>query len=203
METVNANDSKGKGLSLSQRAYVVDERQIARQLANNPDEGLAALLDAYGGAGHSIIRGSVGFLPNTEQEEILSQCLFEAWRHIGRWQPDKGSLKSWFYAICRHQAIDRLRRVDKTALPLEEDLIDVANDTEDAALQNLNATIVQQAVEELPSPEKEIFIYRFFFGWRVKQVAEKLLLPEKKVENLLHRTKPKLRQRLLELGVNI
>lgn len=203
METVNANHSKGKGLSLSQRAHVVDERQIARQLANNPDEGLAALLDAYGGAGHSIIRGGVGFLPKTEQEEILSQCLFEAWRHIGRWQPDKGSLKSWFYAICRHQAIDRLRRVDKTALPLEEDLIDVANDTEDAVLQNLNATIVQQAVEELPSPEKEIFIYRFFFGWRVKQVAEKLLLPEKKVENLLHRTKPKLRQRLLELGVNI
>ena len=69
------------------------------------------------------------------------------------------------------------------------------------AAEKENARLLRQAVDELPSPDREIFIRRYYLYERVKEIAARLGLPEKTVENRLFRGRRRLRQKLLERGV--
>ena len=55
----------------------------------------------------------------------------------------------------------------------------------------------------MPSPDREIFIDRYYFELDVKQIAVRRNVPEKKVWNILSRRKNKLRKELIRGGVTL
>lgn len=55
---------------------------------------------------------------------------------------------------------------------------------------------------ELESPDKEIFIYRYYEQYTVKEIAEKLKIKAKTVENKLDRGKAGLMKKLVQCGVS-
>ena len=58
--------------------------------------------------------------------------------------------------------------------------------------------VLHTCLEQMKEPDKSVFLYRYFYGYKRKDIADKLSLSIKQVENILYRGKEKLRKDLLE-----
>ena len=54
-------------------------------------------------------------------EEIVQEVFLRAWRHAGRYDPERAAVRTWLYQITRHAIIDARRRASvRPGLPLHE-----------------------------------------------------------------------------------
>ncbi|MGN1350571.1 MAG: sigma-70 family RNA polymerase sigma factor [Anaerovoracaceae bacterium] len=181
----------------------ISDPEILKLIRDNPSEGLSVVLDTYGGSIKTICANILGRQNTRDIEECISDILTELWRSAHRMDLSKGSFRSYLYGIARHRAID-CRRKNRTAFeeaPAEEADLCTAEDPADELTKRENAAIVQNAVDSLPSPDREIFIQRYFLFRRVKDIAQSLQITPKTVENRLYRGKALLKQRLMERGI--
>ena len=183
----------------------MSDKQLILLLKNNPSKGLEAAMDLYGGLVKWVILKIIG--DNQEDlEECVSDTFVRLWQSIDRYDLEKNiSLKNYLCGIARHIALDYRRKSNKYGeiLPIEEVSLDIEIDFVNEISKNMNAEIIQDAINQLPPPDKEIFIYRYYFFEKVPDIAVKLSLDNKTVENKLYRGKQKLRNRLLEGGIII
>ena len=61
--------------------------------------------------------------------------------------------------------------------------------------------ILHTCLENMKEPDKSVFLYRYFYGFKIDDIANILNLPAKKVENILYHGKKKLRNYLQERGI--
>ena len=101
---------------------------------------------------------------------------------------------------------NKLHGVRAETLSLEAALEDgiepeASENTEETAAADWLRDTVAEAVAELDEPACSIFRKRYYDLCSVKEIAAHLNLPEKKVENILHRGRKRLRAILAEKGV--
>ena len=65
----------------------------------------------------------------------------------------------------------------------------------------LMSLYIKETLDKFNEPDRSIFILRFFYFEKVKSIALKLNLDEKKVENILYRSKSKLKEELIKGGI--
>ncbi|MCI8496729.1 MAG: sigma-70 family RNA polymerase sigma factor [Clostridiales bacterium] len=175
-------------------------------IRSSPEQGLREAVEQYGGAVATICKNILFDCPGEDVEEAVSDCFFELWQSAGRFSPDSGgSLKSYLYGIARHTALDRRRRLYQKPPPLslEEMMVDEGFDLETEFIQKRNQDILHQCIRSMQEPARSIFLLRYFYFFRVKAIAERLNLPEKKVENCLYRERDRLKQALIKGGIAI
>lgn len=81
-------------------------------------------------------------------------------------------------------------------------MIDLSVNIEDDFAKKQNEKVVHQAVASMDEPDRSIFILRFFYSNTVKDIANKLALKPKQVENSLFRKKESLKEALIEGGIS-
>lgn len=87
-----------------------DAETLERLVRRDP-EGLRRLLEDYGGAVTWWLRREFGrSLGESEIDEALYLAAERAWRHIDTYDPERASLRAWFYGVARHAALHVLRR---------------------------------------------------------------------------------------------
>ncbi|NLO98607.1 MAG: sigma-70 family RNA polymerase sigma factor [Peptococcaceae bacterium] len=180
------------------------DKEIIQLLQNNPEEGVKLVLKIYGGPVMTICRNILFDCRPEDIEEAAADSIVGLWRSIHRFQDDqKHSLKSYLYGIARHTALDKRRSLQKQApvLPIEEVQIETEVDVESHFYRKMIAHILHEAVNEMGEPDRSIFILRYFFFAKVKDIATRLGLKPKEVENRLYYGKNKLRQSLMERGI--
>ncbi|MDO5011350.1 MAG: sigma factor-like helix-turn-helix DNA-binding protein, partial [Intestinibacter bartlettii] len=64
-----------------------------------------------------------------------------------------------------------------------------------------NKKIIKTTLDNFKEPDRSIFILRYFYFEKVKAIASKLNLSEKKVENILYRSKTTLKEELIKGGI--
>ena len=74
-------------------------------------------------------------------------------------------------------------------------------DLDNEVSKSINKEIIKDTIDNLPHPDKEIFIRRYYLFEPVKEIAEFLNLTPKTVENKLYRGKDKLRTALINKGI--
>ena len=80
------------------------DAEIVRLLTERQSIGLRSLLDRYGAITQSAIKKALGnSLDDAEIDEAMSTASYNAWRAIDTYEPDKGSLRAWFFVIARNQ----------------------------------------------------------------------------------------------------
>ena len=55
--------------------------------------------------------------------------------------------------------------------------------------------------DELPQPDREIFIYRYYFKLKISEISKRLGLKPKQVENKLYRGKEIVKKNLIAKGI--
>lgn len=182
----------------------INEARILHLLKNMPGEGISMALDAYGGPVKTICRNILFDCSQEDIEEAVADSFVGLWKSIDNFKADgEYSLKSYLYGIARHTALDKRRTMKKDAdtLPVEEVVIEAEIDLESDYAKKLNDSIVHNTVNSMEEPMRSVFILRYFYYEKVNDIARRLGITPKTVENHLYRGKSKLRCELLERGV--
>lgn len=67
---------------------------------------------------------------------------------------------------------------------------------------DIEEAIADTCLENMKEPDKSVFLYRYFYGYKIADIAAILNLTIKQVENILYRGKERLRKDLQERGVS-
>lgn len=180
------------------------DRQLIRLLKKDPERGLRTVLELYGGAIKTICSNILRDCSQEDVEEAAADTLAAIWRAADRFQDDKGtSFKSYCYGITRKTALTIRKKLLKKGelIPLQEDLLFTETDLSAELEQKEEERILHETVNGLEEPDRSIFILRYFCFFKVKEIAKRLELTDKKVENCLYHGKEKLRTALTGKGI--
>jgi RNA polymerase sigma-70 factor, ECF subfamily len=178
------------------------------------DEELAALVDAkdpaafevffdrHGGAAYSLAHRIVG--DRQLAEDVTQEAFLSIWRSSARYDPARGSVRSWTLGVVRNRAIDALRRASVPAPKL--DLDDAAlleaqaapERTESEALRRDTARRVRGAVGRLPPEQSQVITLAYFGGFTHSEIASMLGTPLGTVKGRMRLGLEKLRDSLSE-----
>lgn len=180
------------------------EKQLIHLLQNDPGSGIRKVMDLYGGAIKVICRNILRDFPGEDVEEAISDTLVAVWRSVDRFDRTRGtSFKSYCYGIARKTALAKRKEAlgEVNVIPLEEDLLFDTSEVENEFDRKEEERILHETVSEMGEPERSVFILRYFYFFRIKEIAGRLQIPEKKVENCLYRGKRRLKNMLMQKGV--
>lgn len=181
------------------------DEQLLLLLRKNAEQGVHELMKLYGGAVATICRNFLYDFSENDIEETIADTFIHFWRNLKKFElKESYTIKSYLYAIARNAARDKRRKAKKEdVFSLEELSLELPSgyDLEQEVQRREYEAILHTSLEKMREPDKSVFLYRFFYGYRVKDIAEKLLLSTKQVENILYRGKEKLRKDLMERGL--
>ena len=111
-------------------------------------------------------------------EDAVQSGALSAWTAVGRYQPLRGSARSWLLSIVRNRAIDMLReqrrRGPLTALEFEpED----PERTETLVVREEMSRDVRRALRSLPADQREVLELAYYSELSQAEIASALRVP--------------------------
>lgn len=184
----------------------MNDEELEDRLLQNTSEGMSVAIELYGGAVKKICRTILAGYQNEDIEEAVSDSFVALWKAMetGRYNGSVG-IKSYLYGIARKTALNKKRELAKRQTTEDIDnVIKIADvDVEREAVQKVDYQILNEMIMELKSPDKEIFIYRYYEQYSIKEIAEKLMITAKTVENKIARGRARLKKKLIQCGVSV
>ncbi|MDF2720634.1 MAG: hypothetical protein K0Q59_309 [Paenibacillus sp.] len=179
-----------------------DEQQLAEGLRQHRPSALERLMDTYGQGVYGLVSRILAGAGQAEDvEECVSDVFLSAWRRIGEYDREKGSLRTWLLILAKYAALDARRKLLRSpgAEPFEDRDKAGANVEEAVISKEANAELIA-TVNALPEPDRTIFYRRYFYYETVEQIANGLRLTGKAVENRLYRLRKRFKAKLGEGG---
>ena len=122
----------------------------------------------------------------TLAEEIVQEVFLRIWNQPEKFDPERGTLRSYLLAQCHGRSVDLLRsetsrrgREERDARRTAEDGYDLEHEVVDLAV----AERVKEALATLPEIEREAIALAYFGGHTYREVADLLDQPEGTVKS--------------------
>lgn len=143
-------------------------------------------------------------LKNAGNRQDVEECVADAfiylWEHPEKFDPRRGTLKSFLCIVVRSRAIDRYRELSRrSTLPLEEAVLAQTFGMQEELLREETRRELLAAVNSLGEPGREILVRRYYYDQKPREIARALGMTVKQVDNSLYRSKRSLRQALTEV----
>ncbi|MDQ6842322.1 MAG: sigma-70 family RNA polymerase sigma factor [Actinomycetota bacterium] len=183
------------------RSFRADLRSLADEdllelLATGDSRALEVIFDRHSGPAFSLAFRMCG--RQTMAEDIVQEAFLSLWRSGARYDPTRGSVRSWVLTAVRNRAIDAFRRESVTASR------DVADDEAAARLPALERTDseverredarrIRVALQELPAEQRQVIELAYFGGFTHTEIARMLDLPAGTVKGRMRLGLTKLR----------
>lgn len=150
-----------------------DDGLLAQRIRSGDREALGEVYDRHASAAMAV---ALRIVADREGAEDLVHDTFVAiWQKIDRFDPARGSLRSWIVTIVRNRAIDRLRGARPSIDVGEADerslLRSGPNPTWDRAVERLGAAQLRAAMSELPDEQREAIELAYFGGRTYREIA--------------------------------
>ena len=136
-------------------------------------------------------------LRNAEAEDIVQETLIKAWNVRDKWDTID-NIEAFCFTICRHLALDSIKRHDNRNETLE-------NVRTDKATTNNRMDIVRHLVDSLPEKQRSCIQLRDFEGKTYKEIATVMGIPEEQVKVNIFRGRQAIKtqfQKLDNFGVS-
>lgn len=184
----------------------MEDRKLIKLIIKNPEEGISIALDLYGDSVKTICKSILAGKSDADIEEAIAETFVRLWRYGKSFKPNQNTLlKSYIYSIARNVSVDKLKEMNGKIVSFESiENFDFPNEEwtlEDIVIKKEENSMVKETLYSLNEPERTIFVMRYFYEFKVKEIAERLGLPTKTVENKLHRTKIVLKTKFIEKEV--
>jgi RNA polymerase sigma-70 factor, ECF subfamily len=158
--------------------------------------------DRHAAVAYSLAYRIVG--ERAAAEDVTQEAFVSIWRSGARYDPARGSVRSWTLGIVRNRAIDLLRsrsgRAPKLSFDdeavLEQRPADDRTDVE--ALRRETAREVRGALDGLPGEQSKVIELAYFGGFSQSEIANMLGLPLGTVKGRMRLGLEKIRGRLAE-----
>jgi RNA polymerase sigma-70 factor (ECF subfamily) len=138
-------------------------------------------------------------------EEVVQEIFVRAWRDPGRFDPARGSMRSFLLAQVHGRSVDLLRAESARRAREEREALrnpDVDFDLEREVMQLTEAEAVRSALSTLSDGERRAIELAYFGGHTYREVAVLLEQPEGTVKSRIRAGLLRLRAALIEEGVS-
>jgi RNA polymerase sigma-70 factor (ECF subfamily) len=177
-----------------------DVRLHARLVAGDDD----ALGEAYDRWSDLVFSLAVRITNDHGAAEDVTQDVFVSlWERPARYDPDRGSLRSWLCLLARSRAIDSLRRAaarERVHAATAAQLTTQA-EIDEALIWETEAKVVREAIHALPDPQRDAVVLAYRHGRTYRQVATELDIPEGTAKSRLRGALAMLADRLESEGI--
>ena len=167
----------------------------------------AALAEAYrrhAGAVFGLAKRLLN--DHSRAEEIVQEVFVRLWNEPSRFDPERGTLRSFLLANTHGRSVDlsradasRRNREEREAREQADGGYDIAHEVWDIAL----AGHVREALETLQPGEREAIELAYFGGLTYREAAERLGEPEGTVKSRIRSGLKRLRAELVQAGVTV
>ena len=139
-------------------------------------------------------------------EEIVQEVFLRIWNQPEKFDPERGTLRSYLLAQCHGRSVDLLRSETSRRQREERDHRRTAEkgyDLEHEVVDLSVAERVKDALAQLPHIEREAIALAYFGGHTYREVADMLDQPEGTVKSRIRAGLKKLRTDLVATGIGV
>jgi RNA polymerase sigma-70 factor, ECF subfamily len=179
------------------------DAQLVTSIARYSEVALAEVYRRHGGAVYGLARRVLN--NPTEAEDVTQEVFLRLWNEPDRYDPARGSLRSFLLALAHGRAVDSVRssssrrlREARDAMRTAEGAYDLQHEVWDLAV----ADQVAQAMGELPEEERRVIELAYFAGRTYREVATMLDQPEGTVKSRIRNGMRRMRTVLTEAGIH-
>src|SRR4051794_14870706 len=156
------------------------DEELMQLVQRGDPRAFELVYDRHGGAAVSLAYRMGG--SRTPAEDISQEAFLSMWRSRVRYEPSRGSARTWLLGIVHHRAIDALRRNlvhERRRAPADdlEERYDAKDLTDVEVVRRDEARTVRAALDELPDEQCHVIELAYFGGFTHSQIAEMLETP--------------------------
>ncbi len=180
----------------------MEEKEALARLIRKEEPALVWVIERYSGYVSTIVYNIIGSkMTVSDVEEVTSDVFLTLWTNADRVAP--GKLKAYLSGIARNKAAEKTRQW-KDVMPLEENMLELPGmDPEETLVSRERAALVQRAVQEMPEPEREIFLRHYYYFQSVTQIAGEMNLNSSTVKTKLRRGRETLKRTIQKGGYDL
>ena len=179
------------------------DKRVQRLLLTDPDRGVNALIERYGGLVTAVISGKLRSSRFTVQdiEDCAAETFFEFWHGFEKSPCKSEEIRSRLCVIAKRNAIDILRKAYKHPDTVSFDSGEIPEPVSDLSIEGVFDEKEQRlelirSIKALGLPDSEIIIRKYYIGQSSKQIAADLGYSVSNVDTRTHRAINKLRRKL-------
>lgn len=154
------------------------DRAVAVRLIAGDASALSEVYDQLSGYVFGLARKVIR--DPDRAEDVTQEVFCQLWERPDRFDPERGTLRSFLGVVTHRRAVDHVRRAEASR-KREQGQADVATippDITEAVHAGLEADRVRAAVEALPDDQRTPVLLAYFGGRTFKEVADILHIPE-------------------------
>lgn len=170
-----------------------EEAVLLVRIREQDERAIEALYERYSGPLYSLAYQVTG--GDRFAQDVVQEVFVAVWKNAGRFDPARGSLSSWLFALARHKAIDLVRKeanVRRHTADVDLEFEESPDDVDQEAWLRLRRDAVRKAMVALPEAQRTALELAFFRGLTHVEVSEALGIP-------LGTAKTRIRTALLKL----
>ena len=180
----------------------VSDAQLVTSVARYSEVALAEVYRRHGGAVYGLARRVLNSA--SEAEDVTQEVFLRLWNQPDRFDPTRGTLRSFLLAQAHGRAVDAIRSLNSRRLREAKDAqrtataeYDVSHEAWDLSL----ADKVSVALADLPADERRAIELAYFDGRTYVEVAELLDTPEGTIKSRIRNGMRRMRATLVEAGI--
>lgn len=172
----------------------MNDLQLINAISSGDADAIDTVIRRYSRLVWRVVSAVLDPISVQDVEECVADVFVHLWAHPEKYDPDRGSLKTWLTVTAKSRAIDRYRELTRRRdVSIEDTPVSESEDSCQHVIRVEDSENLLSAVQQLAQPEKEIIVRRFFYEEKPRDIARALGLTVKSVDNHLYRAKQKLR----------
>jgi RNA polymerase sigma-70 factor, ECF subfamily len=172
------------------------DEELMALVYEGEERAFEVVFDRHAGVAFSLAYRMCGRRPLAE--EIVQEAFMSLWRSTARYDPSRGSVRSWVLRVVHNRTIDAFRReLSCSSHDVSDEWICEAlparERTEEEVERRSDARLVRSALDSLPSEQRQVIELAYFGGFSHAQIAAALALPAGTVKGRMRLGLSKLR----------